>query len=256
MTNLKALIFDVDGTLAETEEAHRLAFNDAFIHFGHDWTWDQTLYKQLLRVTGGQNRIRHYMEEIGSPELDRADIDEHIKAIHVYKTDLFQKRLNGGEVPLRPGVERLIREARDAGIRLSIATTTSPGNVEALLRMNLGKESLDWFDAIGTRGATDILKPHPDVYLWVLDKLGLEASDCLALEDSTNGLRAAQAANIPCLITVNPYTDDNDFSGAEVILDGLGEPDEKIHVTTGAGHGKDFVDVDLLQRWHADMAAA
>lgn len=253
MSELKALIFDVDGTLAETEEAHRIAFNDAFVHFGHDWVWDQALYKQLLRVTGGRQRIRHYLEQIGSPELERADVADHIADMHIYKTGLFQKRLTGGEVPLRPGIERLFAQARDGGVRLAIATTTSAGNVEALLAANLGAESLDWFDAIGTGGVIEDLKPSPAVYLWVLDKLGLAGSDCLALEDSTNGLRSAQAADIPCVITVNPYTDDNDFTGAGVIVDGLGDADQPFTASVGDAHGKRVVDLDLLKAWHGDL---
>lgn len=253
MKTVKALIFDVDGTLAETEEAHRIAFNDAFIHFGHDWVWDRTLYKALLKVTGGQHRIRHYLEQTGDAALARPDLAAHIKDIHVFKTALFQERLTGGGVPLRPGIERLIAEARDAGVRLAIATTTSPGNVEALLKANLGAGALDWFDAIGTRGATEVLKPAPDVYLWVLDKLGLAGADCLALEDSTNGLRSAQAAGVPVVITVNPYTDDNDFSGAAVIVDSLGEPDRPFSVSTGDAHGKTFADIALLAAWHREL---
>lgn len=253
---MKALIFDVDGTLAETEEAHRVAFNDAFVHFGHDWHWDRALYKKLLRVTGGKQRIRHYLESVGAPELGRDDLDAHIKDIHVYKTALFQERLSGGEVPLRPGVARLFDEARAAGVRLAIATTTSPGNVEALLSANLGAGALDWFDAVGTGGVIATLKPAPDVYDWVVDKLGLRPEDCLALEDSTNGLRSAAAAGVPVVITVNPYTDDNDFSGAGVIVDGLGEPDASpIHVAAGDARGQGHVDLDLLKAWHADLTA-
>ena len=252
---MKALIFDVDGTLAETEEAHRIAFNDAFAHFGHDWHWDRPLYKALLKVTGGRHRIRHYLEQTGAPDLERTDLDDHIADIHIFKTDLFQQRLTGGEVPLRPGIERIIIDARAVGIRLAIATTTSPGNVEALLTATLGADALNWFDAIGTRGATEVLKPAPDVYNWVLDKMGLDASECLALEDSTNGLRSAMAAAIPVVITVNPYTDDNDFSGAAVIVDGLGEPDQPFDISVGDAHAKSYVDLDLLKTWHADMAA-
>lgn len=252
---MKALIFDVDGTLAETEEAHRIAFNDAFKHFGHDWVWDPVLYKALLKITGGAHRIRHYLTQIGSGVLGRPDADAYIKEIQAYKTGLYQRRLESGGVPLRPGIARILAEARVAGVRLGIATTTSPGNVEVLLRVNLGEGSLDWFDAIGTRGATEVLKPAPDVYHWVLDKMGLEAGDCLAVEDSSNGLRSAQAAGIPVIITVNPYTDDNDFTGASVVADGLGEPDAPFSVSVGGAHGKTFADIALLKTWHRDMTA-
>jgi HAD superfamily hydrolase (TIGR01509 family) len=253
LSDLKALIFDVDGTLAETEEAHRVAFNDAFAHFGHAWRWDPVLYKRLLRVTGGRKRIRHYLEDVGAPECAHTDLDEHIAEIHVYKTALFQERLESGAVPLRPGIARLIEEARAAGLRLAIATTTSPGNVESLLKSTLGAKALDWFDAVATGGNVPELKPAPDVYQWVLDKLGVCAEDCLALEDSTNGLLSAKGAGVPVVITVNPYTDDNDFTGAGVIVDGLGGPDAPFRVIRGDAHGCTYADVRLLRAWHADL---
>ncbi|MBL4691910.1 MAG: HAD hydrolase-like protein [Magnetovibrio sp.] len=123
------------------------------------------------------------------------------------------ERLKNGQVPLRPGIENLILEARDQGLTLAIATTTTPVNVETLLSVNLGKDSLDWFASIGDGGVVPVLKPEPDVYHWVLDKLGLDAKDTLALEDSCNGFVACQKAKVPCLVVTNDYTDDQDFSG-------------------------------------------
>ncbi|MBF0250182.1 MAG: HAD-IA family hydrolase [Alphaproteobacteria bacterium] len=211
---MKALIFDVDGTLADTEDAHREAFNDAFAKAGFDWHWDRALYKHLLKVTGGKQRIRFFLEENRPEVLERADIDELIPALHKSKTGFYVSRLENGQVPLRPGIEALIRECRATGLTFAIATTTTPVNVEALLKANLGEDALGWFACIGDGGVVPVLKPEPDVYTWVLDKLGLDAADTLALEDSRNGLVACQRAGVPCLIVTNDYTVGQDFGGA------------------------------------------
>lgn len=211
---MKALIFDVDGTLADTEDAHRLAFNDAFAKAGYDWNWDEALYKKLLAVTGGKQRIRFFLESHDPAMLERDDTDALILALHQSKTAYFIARLNEGQVPLRPGIADLIHEARAKGLTIAIATTTTPINVTTLLTANLGAESIDWFACIGDGGQVPVLKPEPDVYHWVLDKLGLQANETLALEDSRNGLVACQRAEIPCLVVTNPYTDGQDFSGA------------------------------------------
>jgi len=210
---MKALIFDVDGTLADTEDAHREAFNDAFAEAGYAWHWDRDLYKHLLSVTGGKQRIRFYLEESHPAFLQRDDIDDLIPALHKRKTAFFVERLKNGQVPLRPGIEDLIHEARDTGMTIAIATTTTPVNVETLLRVNLGEDSLQWFSCIGDGGVVPVLKPEPDVYNYVLDKLGLEPGDALALEDSRNGLVACERANVPCLIVTNDYTHGQDFVG-------------------------------------------
>lgn len=220
---LNALIFDVDGTLADTEDAHRQAFNAAFAKAGYDWQWDRDLYTHLLSVTGGKARIRFFLEDHDPALLQRADIDETIADLHKSKTGFYVQAMKEGRVPLRPGIERLIREARSEGLTLAIATTTTPVNLQSLLEATLGPESLDWFDAIGAGDCVEALKPAPDVYLWVLDKLGLNPADCLAFEDSANGLKAAMAAGVPTLITHCPYTAHHDFTGALAVRDGLDE---------------------------------
>jgi len=214
---LKALVFDVDGTLADTEDAHRAAFNRAFADFGFDWHWDRDLYTRLLAVTGGRARIRYFLEDAGMEMLD----DETIANLHKRKTSHYVEALDGGRVPLRPGVEGLLRKARDEGLILAIATTTTPINIRTLLESTLGAEALDWFKVIGAGDCADNLKPAPDVYLWVLDRLGLQAGECLAIEDSANGLKAATAAGLQTVITHCPYTADHDFDGALAIFNGL-----------------------------------
>jgi len=213
-----ALIFDVDGTLAETEELHRQAFNHAFVRHGLDWHWDRAVYKDLLRVTGGKERIRAYhgRRENASP-LSDADIAE----LHRVKTAHYAGLIETGCCPLRPGVTDLLTAAKARGQRLAIATTTSHGNIDALLSQALGKRWAGDFDAIVAGDDVRDKKPAPDVYLEVLARLKLEASGCVAIEDSANGLIAASRANIPVLITRSMFFRDDDFSAARVVLDDL-----------------------------------
>jgi HAD superfamily hydrolase (TIGR01509 family) len=213
-----ALIFDVDGTLAETEELHRQAFNHAFACQGLDWQWDGAVYKDLLRVTGGKERIRAHHERlrIASP-LSDVDIAE----LHRIKTAHYAELVETGCCPLRPGVTDLFIAARARGQRLAIATTTSHGNIDALLSRALGKRWAADFDAIVAGDDVRLKKPAPDVYVEILARLKLDASDCVAIEDSANGLIAASRANIPVLITRSMFFRDDDFSQARVVLDDL-----------------------------------
>ena len=248
---LQALLFDVDGTLADTEEAHRMAFNAAFKEFGYDWEWDRAMYKTLLRTTGGKERLKDYWDnEIGfvPPE----DKDELAKKIHKRKTAFYGEMMLSGQVPLRPGVARLIKEAQEAGLRLAIATTTTPANVETLFAGTIGKEVLDQFEVMGAGDVVPAKKPAPDIYTYVLDELGLPAEACLALEDSSNGIRSATAAGLKSVITVSFYTSDEKFPGAAAILSNFGEPDAPFEVLEGDAYGKTCVDIDLLKRWHAE----
>jgi beta-phosphoglucomutase-like phosphatase (HAD superfamily) len=224
MNTLHALIFDVDGTLAETErDGHRPAFNAAFREFNLPWEWNDTLYGELLSVTGGKERIRYYAERHVPEMLARADFPELVRRLHLAKTAHYVRIVDQGGLPLRPGVARLIDEARRAGVRLAIATTTSPANVDALLRASLGPDATSWFEVIGAGDIVPAKKPAPDIYRWVLERLDLPASACLAIEDSENGLKSALTAGLRCLITIGEYTRGQDFSGACAVLEDLGE---------------------------------
>jgi HAD superfamily hydrolase (TIGR01509 family) len=213
-----ALIFDVDGTLAETEELHRQAFNHAFACHGLGWNWDRAVYKDLLRVTGGKERMRAYHVRLGgAPPLPDAAIAE----LHHIKTAHYTGLIETGCCPLRPGVADLLAAARTRGQRIAIATTTSHGNIDALLSQALGKHWASDFDAVVAGDDVRHKKPAPDVYLEVLAWLGLHGSECVAIEDSGNGLVAASRAGIPVLITRSMFFRDDDFGEARAVLDDL-----------------------------------
>ncbi|PKO62989.1 MAG: protein CbbY [Betaproteobacteria bacterium HGW-Betaproteobacteria-18] len=222
---LQALIFDVDGTLADTERVHMAAFNHAFKEMGMDWVWDEALYTELLNISGGKERILHYWKQV-NPDIkviDAQALNDRIGRIHELKTAAYENAVNNGEVSLRPGVLKLMDEALKAGLQLAIATTTSPVNIAALLRHAIGS---DWrlnFSAIGDASTAPIKKPHPQVYLQMLEAMQLPARNCLAFEDSSNGLRSATAAGLATIVTPNPFTAHHDFTGALKVVPDLSQ---------------------------------
>lgn len=248
MDELKAIIFDVDGTLAETErDGHRVAFNRAFSDVGLDWHWSSSLYGELLAVSGGKERLRYYLER-DRPDFDPpGSLDDWIVAVHKRKNHYYQELLADGAIPLRPGVKRLIQEARDRGIRLAIATTSAFPNVMAVLENILDPS---WFEVVAAGDVVPEKKPAPDIYDYALEQLQLTARDCVAIEDSRQGLAAALATGLTTVVTVNDFTRDQDFTGAVAVLNHLGEPDRPFEVRWGVADGATYLDVDLLRRLH------
>lgn len=247
MSQLRALIFDVDGTLADTErDGHRVAFNRAFGEAGLDWDWSVELYGKLLSVAGGKERIRFYQEQY-CPDVPLHD-DTVVAELHAIKTKHYQELLAEGAIPLRPGVKRLIAEARDRGLRLAIATTSALPNVIALLEHTLDPS---WFEAIAAGDVVPAKKPAPDIYHYLLKEMNLEAGDCLVVEDSHHGLVAANGADLPTIVTFNNYTQGHDFSLARLVVNHLGEPELPCTVVAGNALDIGYVDVETLHRLHA-----
>ena len=232
---LQALIFDVDGTLADTESVHLEAFNHAFRQEGLNWVWDVPLYTRLLEISGGKERMAHYWRSVEPErtELAAGALDATINRLHEIKTAYYEAAVNNDAVQLRPGVLALMDEARRQGLQLAIATTTSPVNIAALLRSAIGPDWRSHFLAIGDASNAPIKKPHPQVYLKVLADMGLQAAQCVAFEDSANGLKAATAAGLDTVITPNSFTAHHDFTGALRVVPDLSE-----------------VNVARLKEWH------
>lgn len=238
MSRLQALIFDVDGTLADTETAHMNAFNHAFEQEGMDWHWDLATYTELLGISGGKERMMHFWQKT-HPDMKAIDggaLQDTIERLHAIKTAAYESAVQSGAVKLRPGVLALMQAAHQAGLRLAIATTTSPVNIAVLLRTAIGPDWKDMFAVIEDASTAPKKKPHPQVYAQTLARLGLPASDCLAFEDSSNGLQAALGAGLATIITPNSFTQHHDFTGALQVVTDLSQ-----------------VDLAQLNAWHASQ---
>lgn len=248
MANLKALIFDVDGTLAETErDGHRVAFNQTFKAAGLDWNWSVELYGELLHVAGGKERIRFYLEQYSPPVPDVKNWDAFIVELHRAKTERYIALLKSGNIRLRPGVRRVIEAACKEGVRLAIATTSRLENVLALLEKALPHHAVNWFDVIAAGDVVPRKKPAPDIYQYVPDKMALPVEECLVIEDTDQGLRAATAAGLKTVVTVNDYTRNQDFSNAAMVLNHLGDFHTPFTVLAGPTVAKHYFNLALAQ---------
>ncbi len=243
---IKGLILDVDGTIADTEEIHRQAFNQTFEEYELDWHWSVDDYRELLLISGGKERFKKCLEE--DTQL-KASIDDPILFIHELhkrKSENYRSILASDGIKLRPGVIRLINDARNQGILIGIATSSSSANLSTLINKTLDMEPEDLFNAIVSSDIVSDKKPSPIVYQCALAELGLAASSCIAIEDTRNGNQAAINSGLPTIITTHLYTTDNNFDGSSLVVDSLGEPTQPFSVKQGNTYGKDYVDVELL----------
>ncbi len=244
---LEALIFDVDGTLAETEEAHRQSFNETFAAFGLDWSWDKGIYRELLQVTGGKERLQHYID-VRKPRGSE-QVLARFAEIYEETSDRYAALVKSGAVSARPGVRRLITEAHERRVRLAIATTSLRESVDAILHTILGEAGPSWFAVIAAGDVVAHKKPAPDVYRFALDRLGCDPRSCVAIEDSENGIKGARAAGLPVLAAPSSYLKGDDFSLATSVLSDLGEPDRPCRHIGGLRFDRDYVDIDGLNAW-------
>ena len=214
-----AVVFDVDGTLVDSERyGHRVAFNEALAAFGLPYVWDEATYGRLLATAGGRQRLRTFLLSQGHAE---GEADELAGRLHEDKTARFIELCRQGRVPARPGVEQLLDGCAQTGSTIAVATTGTRDWVAPLLERNFG---LQRFHLLVTGSEVPRRKPASDVYDEVLRQLPVERpGDVVAVEDSANGLAAASAAGVPCVIVVNDYTRQEDFSGAELVVDGFRE---------------------------------
>jgi len=254
--SIEALIFDVDGTLADTEETHRQAFNAAFLEHDLQWNWSSHQYLDLLNISGGKERISQYIDSLKVPAEEKQRLHGSVSAIHRTKTGTFAELIRDGRSPLRPGVARLIREAHDAGVKLGLASTTTSANVEALLSAGLGEEGYHWFNAIVCADEVSHKKPAPDVYNDVLTTLGLRASACVAFEDSGNGVRAAKSAGLFTIAIPTIWTQTQDLSEADLVLYSLGDPDQPLDPGAAARIGAPYLGLAQIEALHGRAAAA
>lgn len=242
MSQLKAIIFDVDGTFADTErDGHRVAFNEAFANEGLDWYWDEKMYGELLSIGGGRERIegyiRYYRHDVVDPEL--------VSRLHAAKAIAFTQLIASGAVPLRSGVARLIAEAKAAGVQVAVATNCSYTSLNALTQRFFQQTADELFDVRVTGDMLLAKKPNPEAYNKALAGLGLPVENCVAIEDSNMGLTAAKEAGLTTIVTVNEYTQHEDVSAAQLILTQLGEPDTATQLITAPRNFPDFNHVSI-----------
>jgi HAD superfamily hydrolase (TIGR01509 family) len=214
---LKALIFDLDGTLADTEELHRQAFNAAFIRLELWWDWSPLRYSGLLEVSGGEDRLHHYVDSLRTAKAEKARLHAIVPVIHYTKSQIYAELLRAGQPPLRPGVKRLAAQARREGLKIAVISSTASANAREIVDRHLAVDLVVSAEEVARR------KPAPDLYLRALSLLRLPAGECMAFEDSANGLRAARAAGLATVVTPSRWTLAQDFTGADLLLPDLSE---------------------------------
>jgi HAD superfamily hydrolase (TIGR01509 family) len=247
MIRLEALLFDVDGTLVDTEELHRQAYNQTFVKFGFGWDWDVELYARLLSVSGGEGRIAHYIDLVDLPTSEKARLRRIVPAIHRIKTGCYGELVANKSVPLRPGVGRLITEARRAGLLIGLAASSASANVRRLIASAFGMDVGSAVDAIVCVDEVGRKKPAPDIYELLLTRLATPAHACVAFEDSRNGMLAAKAAGLRTVVTPTRWTAAQKFEEADLILPRLGDPTQPLDGSVAGRIGASYLGLPQLE---------
>jgi len=226
--SLSALIFDVDGTLVDTEELHRQAFNQVFLDFELGWDWTPDLYADLLRYSGGANRLVAYIKSLSLPDSRAAYLEQIVPMVHRSKTCIYTEFVNDSALKPRPGVARLIDEALRSGLKIGLVATSALRDVRELVSLTLGRDVAEAVSSVVCAEFVSNKKPAPDMYRLALNMLRLPAEACVAFEDSANGLAAAKAASIRTIVTPTRWTRRQDFIGADLMLSTLGDPSDPV----------------------------
>jgi HAD superfamily hydrolase (TIGR01509 family) len=253
---VSALVFDCDGVLADTErDGHRPAFNQTFREFGLPVEWSEEEYAVKLQIAGGKERMaslltREFVAANGLPE-DSAGQAAEVARWHKRKTAIYTEMVAAGKLPPRPGIRRIITAAQDDGWKLAVASTSAEASVRAILERAAGPERAARFDVVLAGDVVEHKKPAPDIYLMALERLHVPAAETLVIEDSRNGLLAATAAGLRCVMTVNGYTEEEDSSEAILVVSSLGDPDgerTRLIVNRGAARPADHITLTDLER--------
>lgn len=239
MAKIKAIIFDQDGVIIDTErDGHRVAFNRTFKEFGYDFEWDVEYYHELLQVAGGKERMKHHLHTKGfGKPVEPNEEDELIKSMHKRKTSIFVDMIESGELPLRPGVKRFMKEVNQAGLVLGICTTSNERSAHAVAYKVLSDIE---FDFVLAGDVVKNKKPAPDIYNLALERTGLEPEECLVIEDSRNGVLAAKAAGMHVVVTTNHYTEKENVSDGDIVVTSLGDPGGELGELTQGGQSLDY----------------
>ncbi len=245
---LSAVLFDVDGTISETEELHRKSFNESFKEFNLDWFWDEAIYKELINIGSGVERIEYYIKRAWPEMMEYKNLAKYINSIHKVKNEIFEDYIVESEIKPRPGVIRLINELKENKIRIAIVSSTSESNLLKLFKEGLNIDPLTTFDLIAHGDCTKNKRPSPEIYEWILEKLRLPPQSCIAIEDSLRGLESAKSAELNILATPSIFTKEEDFSNAKLVISNLGEPDAPFETIKGNDFGSRFVNIDLLTK--------
>ena len=245
---LSAVIFDVDGTISETEELHRKSFNESFKEFNLDWFWDEAIYKELINIGSGVERIEYYIKRAWPEMMEYKNLTKYINSIHKVKNEIFEDYIVESEIKPRPGVIRLINELKENKIRIAIVSSTSESNLLKLFKEGLNIDPLTTFDLIAHGDCTKNKRPSPEIYEWILEKLRLPPQSCIAIEDSLRGLESAKNAELNILATPSIFTKEEDFSTAKLVISNLGEPEAPFETIKGNDFGSSFVNIDLLAK--------
>lgn len=249
---LKALLVDVDGTLVDTENLHRIAFNQAFSEFGLDWEWGLARYAELLSVSGGAERIAAWIDGLKLPVWEKIRLRRLVPAIHAVKTRIYAELLGSGAARARTGVERIIEEAADGGLKVGIVVSSSMRSAHTLLAMVLGQKARAAISVVVGVEQVARKKPAPDVYELALATLQVPAEAAIALEDSANGVAAAKAAGLCVIATPSRWTLSQTFGQADLLLPSLGDPSEPLDPSVAVRiGGAPYVSLAHLEALHA-----